>query len=94
MTDRRRRRLAQRRKATGLSQERLAEALGVDRSTVARWERAETDPQPWHRPRLAAALNLSIEEVVACEAGRARPSGIIESSLRQDQINSIPILRT
>ncbi|MGC4768677.1 helix-turn-helix transcriptional regulator [Micromonospora sp. DT44] len=63
MTDRRRRRLAQRRKATGLSQERLAEALGVDRSTVVRWERAETDPQPWHRPRLAAALNLSIDEL-------------------------------
>ncbi|MET8042380.1 helix-turn-helix transcriptional regulator [Micromonospora sp. NPDC005215] len=60
---RRRHRLAQRRKAIGLSQERLAEALGVDRSTIVRWERAETDPQPWHRPRLAAALKLSIEEL-------------------------------
>ncbi|MBQ0900543.1 helix-turn-helix transcriptional regulator [Micromonospora sp. U21] len=59
----RRHRLAQRRKAVGLSQERLAEALGVDRSTVVRWERAETDPQPWHRPHLAAALSLSIEEL-------------------------------
>ncbi|MGW4682557.1 helix-turn-helix transcriptional regulator [Micromonospora taraxaci] len=60
---RRRHRLAQRRKAIGLSQERLAEALGVDRSTIVRWERAETDPQPWHRPRLAAALHLSIEDL-------------------------------
>ncbi|HEX8629974.1 MAG TPA: helix-turn-helix transcriptional regulator [Catenuloplanes sp.] len=59
----RRLRLAQRRKTVGFSQERLAEVVGVDRSTVVRWERAETDPQPWHRPRLAAALNVSVEEL-------------------------------
>lgn len=55
--------LAHRRKTVGLSQERLAEAMGVDRSTVARWERAETQPQPWHRPRLAAALRISVEQL-------------------------------
>jgi 5-formyltetrahydrofolate cyclo-ligase len=38
-------------------------------------------------------LAITPTEVVACEAGRARPPGIIESSLRQDQIDSIPILR-
>ena len=37
-----RRRLAQRRKALGLTQEGLAEQLGVERSTVVRWERGET----------------------------------------------------
>lgn len=56
-------RLARRRKAVGLSQERLAERLGVDRSTVVRWERADTDPQPWHRPRLARALGISVDEL-------------------------------
>ena len=59
----RRHRLAQRRKAVGLSQERLAEMIGVDRSTVARWERADTDPQPWHRPRLANALRISLDHL-------------------------------
>jgi transcriptional regulator with XRE-family HTH domain len=60
---RKRHRLAERRRSVGLSQERLAEILGVDRSTVVRWERAETDPQPWQRPRLARALRLSVEQL-------------------------------
>jgi transcriptional regulator with XRE-family HTH domain len=37
-------RLAQRRKALGLTQEALAGLLGVERSTVVRWERGETKP--------------------------------------------------
>jgi transcriptional regulator with XRE-family HTH domain len=65
VVDRKRRRLAQRRKAVGLSQEGLAEVMGVDRSTVVRWERADTEPQPWHRPKLARALKVSVEELAA-----------------------------
>src|SRR5438477_12970604 len=60
---RKRHRLAERRKAVGLSQERLAEIVGVDRSTVVRWERGDTEPQPWHRPRLARAIKVSVEEL-------------------------------
>lgn len=59
----RRGRLAERRKLLGLSQERLAEVLEVDRSTVARWERGEVDPLAWHRPALAKALEVSAEEL-------------------------------
>ncbi|MGH3605494.1 MAG: helix-turn-helix transcriptional regulator [Pseudonocardiaceae bacterium] len=55
----RRRRLIGTRKAAGFSQERLAEAVGVERSTVRRWERGETCPQPWARPKLARALGIS-----------------------------------
>ncbi|MCW3815842.1 helix-turn-helix domain-containing protein [Micromonospora sp. DR5-3] len=57
-----RHRLCQRRKALGYSQERLADILGVERSTVVRWENAETDPQPWHRTRIAAALGVTLEQ--------------------------------
>ncbi|HEX4102474.1 MAG TPA: helix-turn-helix transcriptional regulator [Pseudonocardiaceae bacterium] len=55
----RRYRLASTRKAAGFSQEQLAEAVGVERSTVVRWERGETCPQPWSRPKLARALRIT-----------------------------------
>jgi transcriptional regulator with XRE-family HTH domain/tetratricopeptide (TPR) repeat protein len=61
----RRRRLSERRKNQGLSQERLAQIIGVDTSTVARWERGETDPLPVYRPRLADAIKVTVEDVAA-----------------------------
>lgn len=56
-------RLAQRRKAAGFSQEKLAQRLGVERTTVIRWESAETEPQPWLRPKLAKAINATSDEL-------------------------------
>jgi tetratricopeptide (TPR) repeat protein/transcriptional regulator with XRE-family HTH domain len=58
-----RRWLAERRKALGLTQEALANLMGVERSTVVRWERGETTPQPWMRPRLARALQVSADRL-------------------------------
>lgn len=59
----RRNQLAARRKAVGYSQEQLAESLRIDRSTVGRWESGETEPQPWLRPRLAKALQVSVDQL-------------------------------
>src|SRR6476660_2833354 len=56
-------RLAQRRRTVGLTQEMLAEQLGVDRTTIIRWERGQTAPLPWQRPNLAMGLKVSVEEV-------------------------------
>ncbi len=67
-----RQRFAARRKSVGFSQEQLAERLGVDRSTVARWESGETEPQPWIRPRLARALQLSLDQLDHLLAGGDR----------------------
>ena len=58
-----RRLLAQRRKAVGLTQEQLAEQLGVERTTVVRWERGTTQPLPWLRPRLASVLKVSADRL-------------------------------
>jgi transcriptional regulator with XRE-family HTH domain len=59
----RRLRLAQRRKSLGHSQDDLAALVGVDRSTVIRWERAETDPQPGLRRSLAMHLRVTPDEL-------------------------------
>lgn len=53
----------QRRKALGYTQEELAGQLGCERTTVIRWERGETEPQPWLRPRIARLLKLTAEEL-------------------------------
>jgi transcriptional regulator with XRE-family HTH domain len=73
-----RQRLAQRRKAVGLTQEQLAGQLGVERTTVVRWERGETQPLPWLRPKLAKALGVSadrLEELLATDGAPASPQG-------------------
>jgi len=57
--------LAERRKVVGYSQEGLAHALGVDRTTVGRWESGKTTPQPPLRPQLAEALQVDLAELDA-----------------------------
>ncbi|MGH3751859.1 MAG: helix-turn-helix domain-containing protein [Pseudonocardiaceae bacterium] len=55
--------LAQRRKAVGLTQESLAQRLGVERSTVVRWEAGDTEPLPSIRPTMARALDVSVDQL-------------------------------
>jgi DNA-binding XRE family transcriptional regulator len=63
MVTAKRRALAERREIVGHSQETLARIVGVEPTTVGRWERGETCPQPWCRPKLADALAVSVEEL-------------------------------
>jgi transcriptional regulator with XRE-family HTH domain len=63
MVARRRRSLAAARRAAGYTQEGLAEALHVDRSTVQRWESGEHVPWPYLWPKLASVLTVSKERL-------------------------------
>lgn len=65
----RRQKLTQRRKTVGFTQESLAEHLGVERSTVIRWEAGDSEPLPSIRPSLARALQVSIDELADLLAG-------------------------
>lgn len=76
----RRERLVQARRAAGHTQESLAEALGVDRSTVVRWEAGGTEPQPYVRPKIASLLGVSPDELGELLTGTpimpAHPDGV------------------
>ncbi|WP_344557398.1 helix-turn-helix transcriptional regulator [Kitasatospora saccharophila] len=56
-------RLAAWREAAGLTQEGLAAKLGIERSTVYRWESDRSTPRPWQIPLLAEALGRGKREV-------------------------------
>jgi transcriptional regulator with XRE-family HTH domain len=58
-------RLARARKAAGFTQERLAEAMHLDRSTVARWESGQSEPLPYLRPKLAKTLGITLAQLEA-----------------------------
>jgi transcriptional regulator with XRE-family HTH domain len=67
--------LKQRRVALGLTQEMLADRLGVERSTVSRWERGIEVPNPGSRCDIALALALPLEEVALLLADAPRSAG-------------------
>lgn len=73
----RRPRLAGRRKALGYSQEFLADKLGVDRTTVGRWERGETEPFPYLRRKLCQVLQVppaELDTLLTPEPGSQAPT--------------------
>ncbi|MGH3832851.1 MAG: helix-turn-helix domain-containing protein [Pseudonocardiaceae bacterium] len=86
-----RRAFAERREIVGHSQEALAETVGVKPTTVGRWERGETWPQPWCRPKLADALAVSVEELEAMlTEGQPVEDGRSHSSERRDDGEPLP----
>lgn len=56
------------RKAKGLTQEQLAKLLGVTQGAVAQWENGLTHPAFNMLPRLAAALGVTVDELIGKEA--------------------------
>lgn len=57
-------RLAARRRLAGLSQEALAEKLGVSRQAVSKWERSESSPDTDNLIALAKLYGVSLDELL------------------------------
>ena len=56
--------IARRRIALGLTQGQLAEAIGNRQVDISRWERGIGNPGSKYLPRLAKALNCSMEDLI------------------------------
>ena len=52
------------RKKAGLSQESVAEKLGVSRQTISKWETNETIPDIYQSKKLAKLYNLTLDELI------------------------------
>ncbi len=61
-------RLRDLREAAGLSQAKLAELTGVTRNAVSQWEGGETQPSSRRLAKLAKALRVPIDEIMASPA--------------------------
>ena len=56
------------RKKSGLSQEEVAEKLGVSRQTISKWETDETLPDIRQAKRLAGLYRLTLDDLIAFDA--------------------------
>lgn len=65
-------RLQQLRKNNNLSQEELAEKIGVSRQAVSKWERAEASPDTDNLILLSRLYNMSLDEILRTDS---RPVG-------------------
>lgn len=55
------------RRASGLSQEKAAEAVGVTRQALAKWESGETTPDVLHCDKLAELYGVSLDDMLHFE---------------------------
>ena len=84
-------RLVELRKKNGLSQEELADKLGLSRQAVSKWERAESSPDTDNLICLAKLYNVSLDDLLQTsqdveeikEEVREKESEKEESSLRE-----------
>ncbi len=73
------------RKRSGLSQEDVAEKLGVNRQTISKWETDETLPNIQQAKRMALLYNLSLDELISFDLDVKELEEIIEKTSEEIQ---------
>lgn len=85
-------RLVNLRKSNNLSQEALAEKLGISRQAVSKWERAEASPDTDNLILLARLYGVSLDELLRTEDEIPRPEaedeGVSQNGWENDNRNS------
>ena len=66
------------RKKRGLSQEEVAEKLGVSRQTVSKWETDETVPDIRQAKKMAVLYNLPLDDLIAFDVDVKEIQEVIE----------------
>ena len=77
--------LLQYRKASGLSQEELAEKIGVSRQAVSKWERAEASPDTDNLILLAKIYGVTLDELLIGD-----PATTLNKEKEDNSQNSTP----
>ena len=75
------------RKQTGMSQEQLAEKLGVSRQAVTKWETDAGIPDIENIMAISALFDISIDELLSNERGKKKPTDYLYESITEYDIN-------
>lgn len=67
------------RKKSGLSQEDVAEKLGVSRQTISKWELNETLPDIWQSKHLSNLYHVTLDELIDFDTDVKEIEQIIEN---------------
>ena len=68
------------RKKSGLSQDKVAEKLGVTRQTISKWETNETTPDIYQAKKLAKLYNLSLDELIEFDCDLKKIEEVIKNT--------------
>lgn len=75
------------RKQAGMSQEQLAEKLGVSRQAVTKWETGAGIPDIENIMAISALFDISIDELLSNERGAKKPTDYLYESITEYDID-------
>lgn len=78
--------LYQARKKCGLSQDIVAEKLGVSRQTISKWETDDTVPDIYQAKKLSKIYNLSLDELIEFDTDLKQIEETIKNT--NEEVNS------
>jgi transcriptional regulator with XRE-family HTH domain len=78
------------REAAGLSQQQLAERVGISQAAYAWWERRPVALRPDQILKLATVLNVSADDLLGVRPKRTKPGPKTKLQVQIEQIQRLP----